>query len=456
MKTLYAKGFIIISAFALLLISSCNKEDVYINPLPTKGNAARSYSGETVRNYFTLLCRVSKTTSGFFPPQVARSYSYVGLAAYESVVNGIPHAQSLAGQLNGLSNMPKPSSDLEYNWGICSSTAIAEMIRKMYEKTITPQNLESIDSLENAALSNFSIGVSEDVVNRSIQFGKDVTNALYQYSVTDGGHESYLDPFQLPYTLPVGPYCWIPTGGVKTPISPYWSKNRPFITDDIEHTQPLDHVPFSTDPSSEFYNQAMAVYNQMKNNTSEQIEIAKYWADDPFNTCTPAGHTFNVLIQLLEENNATLEKTSVGFAKLGIAENDVFIACWKGKYQYTLIRPVSYINEYIDPTFTTVIGTPPFPAYTSGHSCEIGAGAAIFTNMFTDGSGKYNFTDFSQLQYGYEPRSFTSFDEMAQECADSRFYGGIHYPMDNESGLVCGKAVGSNINNLLHWPQNIK
>ena len=46
----------------------------------------------------------------------------------------------------------------------------------------------------------------------------------------------------------------------------------------------------------------------------------------------------------------------------------------EGKYDYVLIRPVSYIQKYIDPSFKTVIGTPPFPAYTSGHSCEMGAG----------------------------------------------------------------------------------
>ena len=45
---------------------------------------------------------------------------------------------------------------------------------------------------------------------------------IYEYSKTDGGHESYLDPFQLPYTIPVDSGCWVATGAVLTPISPYW------------------------------------------------------------------------------------------------------------------------------------------------------------------------------------------------------------------------------------------
>lgn len=200
----------------------------------------------------------------------------------------------------------------------------------------------------------------------------------------------------------------------------------------------------------------MQVYNQVKNNSLEQIEITKYWADDPFNTCTPTGHTFNILTQLLQEDRATLEKSAVAYARLSIAENDAFISCWKGKYQYVLIRPVSYIKKYIDPSFNTVIGTPPFPAYTSGHSCEMGAGSRIYINMFTDGSGNYQFTDYSQLRYGFQPRNYSNFNDMANECASSRFYGGIHYPMDNNKGLQVGRAIGDNVNHLINWPLNVK
>jgi hypothetical protein len=326
----------------------------------------------------------------------------------------------------------------------------------MYELKITADNLTAINNMETTIQTNFSSGVSAEVSERSIQYGKDVAAAIFEYSKTDGGHESYLDAFQLPYTLPVGPHCWIPTGAAPQPVSPYWGENRAFMEVNVSQTQPVAHVPFSTDPGSTYYAEAMATYNQVSSNSAEQMEIARYWADDPFNTCTPAGHTFNILTQLLEETNATLEKAAVAYAQLGIAENDAFISCWKTKYDYVLIRPVSYIKAYIDPNFTTVIGTPPFPAYTSGHSCEIGVGASIFTELFTNGDGNYHLTDRSQLQYGFTPRSFTNFDEMAQECANSRFYGGIHYPMDNSLGLETGKEIGTNVVTLLSWPTDIE
>ncbi len=456
MRNFYIRKLPAIVVFVSVIVFSCHKEDMPANPVFNNSKATNTYEADFVYDYFNLMCRICKSTPGFFPPQVARAYGYVGIAAYESVTNGIANAQNLSGQINGLSSLPKPDLQQEYNWAISSNAAIAEIMRKMFDKNLSSENAASLDSMETVTLSFLSAGISEDVITRSAQYGKTISEAVYQYSMSDGGHESYLDPFQLPYTMPPDSFCWVPTSAVKNPISPRWGDNRPFIQEDIINTLPEAHIQYSTSAGSDFYNQAMQVYAQVKNNTPEEITIAKYWADDPFNTCTPTGHTFNILTQLLQENNATLEKTSVAYAKLAIAENDAFIACWKGKYQYILLRPVTYIKQHIDASFATVIGTPPFPAYTSGHSCEMGAGAKVFINMFTNGSGDYDFVDESQLQYGFAPRNYHNFNAMADECAKSRFYGGIHYPMDNDKGLVCGKAVGDNVNNLISWPTNIK
>lgn len=440
----------------VVILSSCHKDNNRSQPTPSNQNLTRNYDATTLLNNFTMMCRLSKSTAGFFPPQVARAYGYVGIAAYEAVVAGIPGAKSLAGQIQALQNLPQPQSNQTYNWAISSNAAATQMMRYMFDLNLTQTTRNAIDSLEAANLAMLSNGVSTDVISRSVQFGKSISAAIYTVSTTDGGHQSYVDPFQMPFTLPVADYCWIPTGAAKQPISPYWGKNRAFIAANVDRVIPVDHTTFSADPNSKFYSNAMEVYNQVKNNTPEQVQIVKFWADDPFNTCTPTGHTFNIMVQLLKESNVTLEKASVALAKLSIAENDAFISCWKGKYQYMLIRPVSYIKEYIDPSFTTVIGTPGFPSYTSGHSYEIGAAVKVFTQMFTNGDGNYDFTDYSQVQFGYAARHYTNFAAMALECANSRFYGGIHYNEDNTEGLKCGGLIGDNVNNMLVWPLNIK
>ena len=452
MKKIYALPLF----FVTVLIISCRKDNNNVNP-GSVSPAARTYASDQIRNYFSLMCTITKSTPGFYPTQSARAYGYIGIAAYESVRNGIPGAMSLYGQVNGLTAIPATNSTLGYNWAISSNAAVAQMMRDMFGTSLSATLTNTIDSTETANLNVLSTGISQDVITRSVTYGKDVTAAVYAASVTDGGDKAYLNPFGLPYTLPVCPSCWVATNpAVPSPISPSWGTNRSFLLADVTDATPTGPTAFSTDPASGFYANAMAVYNQVKNNTADQVEIAKYWSDDPFNTCTPAGHTFNIMVQLLKENNATLEKASVAFAKLSIAENDAFISCWKGKYQYNRIRPVSFIKQHIDANFATVIGTPAFPAYCGGHSYESGAGSMIFTNLFTDGSGNYNFTDYSQVQYGFTPRSYTNFTAMALECSNSRYYAGIHFNEDNLEGLKMGQIVGGNINTMINWPSNLK
>src|SRR5207237_3029243 len=149
----------------LIFVISCNKRDSIIpvftdasdNVAANKkanNSAADAYSGEFVRNYFTMLCKISKSTPGFFPPQVARAYGYIGITNYEAVVNGISNAESLAGQINGLNKkmLPQINNQLAYNWGMASNAAIAEMIRRMFELTMSAANAISVDSAETANL----------------------------------------------------------------------------------------------------------------------------------------------------------------------------------------------------------------------------------------------------------------------------------------------------------------
>lgn len=444
-----------------LVFSSCQKEEEQTETKdPTKSAKTNTYNGEFLQDYITFTCKVAQTTDGFFPTQAARAYGYIGVAAYESVVYGIDPAYRLEGQLDGFTegSIPDPDTALPYNWSIACNAATAEMMRLMFDLNLSEENKNEINAMELANLAAFSTGESEEVINRSKAYGTEVASAIFSISMTDGGYQSYLDPFQLPYTVEVDDFCWAPTDVENlTPLSPYWMDNRTMIPGIAEASQPGDHIPFSTDPSSAFYGQAMDAYTQVTElNTDEHRMIAEYWADDPFATCTPAGHTFNIVNQLLGEANATLEKTAVGLGMMAVAENDAFISCWKTKYDYILVRPVTYIKAHIDENFETTIGTPPFPAYTSGHSAEIGAGVKILNHLFANANGDYTFTDLSQLQYGFDARTYNNFYEMADECAQSRFYGGIHYEMDNSKGLDLGFAVGEAVLNGISWPDNIQ
>ncbi len=182
----------------------------------------------------------------------------------------------------------------------------------------------------------------------------------------------------------------------------------------------------------------------MRTLTPEQRTIALFWADDPVRTLTPPGHSMALATQVLQEKHASLALAAETYAKLGIAVADAFIGCWNTKYQYNVLRPVSYIQKVIDPTWnnpqvTDPVTTPPFPEYTSGHSVQSAATAEVLTSLF---GATYPITDHTQDHRGFLPRSFASFRALAEEAAISRLYGGIHYRAAIEAGLEQGRCIG--------------
>jgi hypothetical protein len=194
----------------------------------------------------------------------------------------------------------------------------------------------------------------------------------------------------------------------------------------------------------------MEVYNVVNNITPEQRKIAEFWSDDPVTTATPPGHSISILNQLIKEKNLSLAIAVEAFAKLGIGISDAFISCWKTKYQTVYIRPITYINEYIDPDWSPILNTPPFPEYTSGHSVQSGALAEILTSLFGENHEFTDHTHEKRTDMDGTPRTFMSFYQLAEEAAISRLYGGIHFQEAISLGLEQGYQIGRNVN-ALDW-----
>jgi membrane-associated phospholipid phosphatase len=105
---------------------------------------------------------------------------------------------------------------------------------------------------------------------------------------------------------------------------------------------------------------------------------------------------------------------------------------------------VTYIRSVIDPSWTSLLVTPPFPEYTSGHSVQTAAAAQVLTSLF----GQLAFTDHTHDARGLPPRAFSSFAAAAEEAAISRLYGGIHFRAAIERGLVQGACIGEQVTAL--------
>jgi hypothetical protein len=154
----------------------------------------------------------------------------------------------------------------------------------------------------------------------------------------------------------------------------------------------------------------------------------------------------NITRVACETKHADFAQSAEAYVKTALALADGFIACWDEKYRSLLIRPESYINLYIDESWTPLLQTPPFPEYISGHSVISSAAASALTDVFGE---KFAFTDSTEIEYGMPARKFQSFYEASNEAALSRLYGGIHYRPANEMGVQMGRAIGVFINERL-------
>ena len=437
---------------AILLGLGCRKADQIIpNPDTVRTSKAETQHRAKIadsyvaQSWYNLMMKLISETPGHTPPIVARSFGYTGVAIYESLVAEMPHYHSLVGQLQGLTSIPRRKYGNSYVSTIIANAALGQIIKSLF-KNVSVSNLNRIDSLQSANEKFYSDQFGENLIHRSREYGRAVADAVFEWSLSDGGHEAYLKLFPSNYIAPEGVDKWIPTPTLyQNAMLPDWGDNRPMLPSNSPGAIDPDAPPtFSTSPGSEFYAAAYEVYNTSRHLSSSQATIALYWADGD-ETFTPAGHNLAITLQMIRNRNLNLLEAAILLAKVGIAENDAGIICWRSKFKTNLLRPVTYIRRYIDALWLPLISTPPFPTYTSGHSTFTSAAAAILNVEFGD---QTPFTDSSKIAYGFSPRSFRNFNEAAQEAAISRLYGGIHYAFDNVNGFVCGQKIAINVEQL--------
>lgn len=435
---------------ALLILSLLmNAQDNFAQ----KTKFSHEFDANIPKNYVRLI-NIFIMKTGIAPTNAARMHGYLALTLYEATNAGSLQYQSLVKQLNGFENPPVATKPLL--WDVVADEAMHAVTDSLFSylyTNIAGYNYvkNALDTLQTRNKNYFKTRYKNPkLMEESIKFGRLMANHIYQYSKTDGGYRTSMEETvardYTHYDAPLNS-SWDDTKTkAHMSIQPTWGKNRTFLKDVYAQTKPADPILFSKESNSDFYTQAMEVYEISRQLTFEQHLIAEYWRDDANVTYTPAGHTIHILVNALEKEKASLDKFAYAYAKTGIALNDAFVCCWETKYSTNCIRPITYIQEVIDKRFKPSFLTPAFPEYTSGHSTQWGASAEILSSIF---GNEYAFTDQTDyLRDKLVPRQFNSFEEAAQEASMSRIYGGIHFRQACEVGLEQGKRIGRSVNKL--------
>ncbi|MBZ0279958.1 MAG: vanadium-dependent haloperoxidase [Anaerolineae bacterium] len=374
-------------------------------------------------------------------PAASRLYAYAGVTAYQSVLPGMPEGISMSGQLNALDTIPYPEEEGVYDWPSSANAALATVIAGLFPEEAADTQ-RAVEALRSSQSNSRAGDVGEDVVARSEAYGEIVAQAILDWVAID----NFAETREMTFEIPGGdPSLWVLTADGMRPVEPYWGQIRPFALYYADACAVEPNMPFSTEEDSAFYAQALEVKTTGDNLTNEEKDTARFWVDTPGETGTPAGHWVLVENQMVDHLGLKLDRASMMYGLVGVSLGDSFISAWSLKYQVNLLRPVTYIQEYIDPNWQPFIASPGFPEYPSGHSVVSGAAAEVLTGMF----GTVAFTDQSGRRRGFEPRSFTSFEAAANQAAISRLYGGIHYRSAIENGLRQGRCIGQQVLNYV-------
>jgi hypothetical protein len=405
---------------------------------------------EVERTWTNMVLLLTRHTPTYSPPVASRTFAYLSVAAYEAVAAGSDDLQSLAGQLHGLTAGPQRDQGAAYDEAIVLEATMAPIIKAMFENT-GPTGQRAFAAQEEKLRVATEEDVPADVVERSAKFGASIAAHILDWAKDDGGAVVENMGFPLDYKLTPGPSHWVPTNNVvqqQVPLLPEWGKVRPFaMPKDLDCKVPPT-LEYSEDPNSAFYKEAKEVYDTRNNLTPDQTANARFWSDDPMLSSTPPGHWISIALQVLERDHAPLEKSADILMRVSVAEADAFIGCWQTKFLYDLVRPLTYIRRVIDPKWETLISTPPFPEYTSGHSVSSAAAALVLTSILGDNVA---FEDHTGDRDGLPGRKFTSFWDAAEQAGISRLYGGIHYRAAIEVGLAQGRCIGAYAVNLKTW-----
>ena len=412
---------------------------------------------EVAAQWADMTLYITKNTPANSPTFASRCFGYMGLAQYEAIVHGTSDHKSLAGQLNQLESLPIPNSDDSYNWLMVLNRSQSELLKSLYLQT-SDQNKLKIDSLENRIQKILEKNENRKTTTKSIAYGTELAKALFDWSKTDGGHRGYLKNFDQDFNREPFPGSWKPPLFAQSfshkPLHSFWGENRTFAPQNTPLELP-EYIEYDPVEGSEYYNQFLSVYQKKNNLTLEEKEAAIWWSDDPDVTFSPGGHLYYITNSLIRRNKPNILLSAKTFALVGMSVADAFVKCWKWKYHFFSERPNTFVPEFIDKKWESFWPDPPFPSFPSGHAIQASAAVTALLNSFEN---NIEFIDSAHVgrerdrvrNIEFKARSYSSLWSIAQETADSRFYGGIHTPQDNEVGLEQGIIIGKNIINL-NW-----
>ncbi|MEM6685628.1 MAG: vanadium-dependent haloperoxidase [Bacteroidota bacterium] len=458
MRTVKCKVGLFLMIPLVFLTSCANDEDDVTTAISSETPVTvTDVTTQTITEWNDLWLELDRYTSGMRPNATSRALAYIHLAAYETAVAHMDNYTSITNRLQGFNiNFNRREADIDVNLALNACYARV-MDHFMFSVQVDVDS--RIALLEASKQQTLSQDLTANVIQNSIEWGNYVAQRTIAYSQSDTEAEAQIvNPQPLTYEPPTGDGFWTYSADEERAWFPYWSAVRTFVISSQQTSSSPPPITYSEVADSEYYAEMEEVYtinNAAKSADTEQLWIAEFWSDDVEGLMmSPPGRQISIANQLLVQYDLGFEDSLALLLKLGFALNDAAVSAWADKYEYMVMRPSVYIQEFIDPDFETNLykfiywPNPSFPGYPSGHSTFASAAAGIFIHEFGDNT---DFTDRShegRTEFLSTPRTYTTFSAMAEENAFSRIPLGVHIRMDCTEGLRLGYEISTAVNNF--------
>jgi len=355
------------------------------------------------------------------PPYAVRALSYLSVAQYDGMVAacyqqykhkrfGPSTVDNTIQQFYQDNEIPSYPSD-----GAVIAAASRKVLSAMFP--LEAEYLLNLQKLHLKSLLHSGAHVESDIL-AGIKIGEYIADLALKRATGDGMNKAQVSKSVSDSIAKAGKdnFGWewknleIPARPVG--LAPFFGNVKPWAMSDVKLFRSEPPVAIGSD---EFIKDIALLKDYADNVTPERRRIANFWQDG-IGTYTPPGHWNYFATQLIIKYKINPIRSARIYAYLNMAMTDAGIACWDTKYYYYYPRPIQMIDG-----FKTILGTPNFPAYSSGHSVFSSAGAEILGFIF--------------------PEERVLLRSWAREAALSRLYGGIHWSWDASAGTAQGAKV---------------
>jgi hypothetical protein len=295
--------------------------------------------------------------------------------------------------------------------------------------------------LDSALFRSINNIPASEAKNRGALIGHQAAQAILTNRDADGSACEVVGA--IPYSSTSGIYQGVPPFNFV--FAPQWENVKLFALNTKEQFRPEPPPSLTGQNYSKDFNEVLEAGSlKGHSRTRDQADYVKFWYE-----FSEAGWN-RIARTIARDKDLNLIETARLFALLDMAIADAYIAGWDAKLHYNFWRPYTAIrnaskdnNDHTeeDAQWEPAVPTPPVQDYPSTHSALGNAAAAVLARLVGDNT-YFSFSSPTSTN-PKSTRSFASFTAAANENADSRVKGGIHFRFSCKAGQDLGSKIGN-------------